>query len=183
MPRILRAPAWLDIPGILRSTTSSGSLTTPRQWVRPRLCHAGRTTATCRADELRRAAGDGQELRLHVGVARYVDGGGEDAGAAPLLGLGGEEVVDELGEVGVEAVVGADAPGQVPGVDDVVGGQLAEVDLAGEVAERQVHRAAEGVGRGGVEAGGGRLLPGGLGILAEDVALEAVADLGHGGPG
>src|SRR5581483_11139675 len=134
MPRILRAPAWLDIPGILRSTTSSGSLTTPRQWVRPRLCHAGRTTATCRADELRRAAGDGQELRLHVGVARYVDGGGEDAGAAPLLGLGGEEVVDELGEVGVEA-------------------------------------------------GGGRLLPGGLGILAEDVALEAVADLGHGGPG
>jgi hypothetical protein len=61
---------------------------------------------------LRCAAAHGEQLRLEVGL-----------------------VVDELHEFGVEAFDGVDSPGEIPGVDHVVGGQLAEVLLAREIAE------------------------------------------------
>src|SRR5205807_4527083 len=74
-----------------------------------------------RAERIRNAAGQGAKLGLGVGLVGDTDGGAEHAGAAPLLGLGGHDVVDEGHQVGVEALVAADAAGQVPGVDEVVG--------------------------------------------------------------
>jgi hypothetical protein len=66
-------------------------------------------------------------------------------------------------------------------VDQQVGVELLGVLLPGHVAERQVHGAlqhAVGADRGDRLLGG--VVPGALGVVAEQVALEAVADRGDG---
>src|SRR3989442_305902 len=83
-----------------------------------------------------RAARLGEQLLLGIGVGPHVRWGSEGARAAPGVDLGAQELVDELDEGGVDLVVGSDGTGQVPGVDDQVGGHLPEIVASREVAER-----------------------------------------------
>ena len=84
----------------------------------------------------------------------------------------------------VERVVLPGGPGEVPGVDGEIGGQLYDVFLPGGVAEGQVHGPVDGsglrhrrvrlLGRGGQQARPRRR------VIAHEVALEQVAGLPDG---
>ena len=98
--------------------------------------------------------------------------------AVQLLAVGepGGDLGDELG---VERAVLAGRRGEVPAVDEVVGGELVDVLGGILVAVREVH----GVDAVELAVDGGdrlrrRVAAGRLRVVAEQVAVEAVADLG-----
>ena len=126
----------------------------------------------------------GEQQGLGVRMAGHRRPLGDRAGTAVSLLHGFEPGRAGCDEFVIQVFVRADRTGQVPRVDHVIGEQLQRVLAAGEVAERQVddpvHRA---VLAGGAHRRGRRRGPGGLGLGAEHVALEAVTHLGDRGSG
>ncbi len=121
-------------------------------------------------------------MRLDLIVGRHVDSRACHASTAVQLLAVGEPGGDVGDELVVECRVAAGRGGQVPGVDQVVGGELTDILLHVLVAVGEVDRAA---GRQVVPNGSDRLgssIPGDLdGLGAEQVTVVAVTDHGDGG--
>ena len=80
----------------------------------------------------------------------------------------------------VQCLVVADRVGEIPIVDDQVRDELGDVFVAGDVAEGQVDDLLHRVhGVNGSSGGGEGLVPHGLWSRTQEVAIEAVADIGY----
>ena len=126
------------------------------------------------------AAEASQEVVLGVAGEGVAAGDGAP-GAIELLPVV-EPLGDRVHEVGVQPGVATGGRGEVPAVDQVVGGQLHGVLLLGSLTEGQLHGAAlrQLLGHRGDRAPGSR--QGGVDrVLAEHVPFEPVTDLLDGG--
>src|SRR5918997_2289142 len=164
-------------------TMAIGSVLTPRTYALATSSRTDASSAAGRRPGRVAAERDEQPVLRIVGVPG-AGGALADHAAAPVLVLAvGEPRRQGVDELGVDAAVGAGRGREVPPVDDVVGGELVGVLVGRGVAERKVGHdagddAAGGGGLGGVAGGSGA----GERIVAQQVALEPVADVLDGRP-
>src|SRR3954447_15772755 len=127
------------------------------------------------------AAEVGEQSGWGVGGLGHGQRRADDAGLARLVGEAGEPGSADVDQLGVQRLVLADGMCQIPSVDDQVGDELGDVFVPGDVAEGQVDDLICGAfGVNGGCGSGGRVVPCGLRVRAERVAVQAAADVGHG---
>ena len=126
----------------------------------------------------------GRAAWSRVGVLRHVDGRREQPRLRQRVRVRCELRVHEVDELRVQRLVGADAAREVPRVHEEVGGHLGAVALRGSVPVGEMDGALQRAGLGERRAGGRRRpVPGADWIGPQLVAVERVADVGHGPAG
>ena len=107
---------------------------------------------------------DGQERRQPVGARRGSESPAEHVGALELLLAWLPERGARIDELGIESLIGVDGPGEVPGVDEVIGEQLQNLTVAG-ARTTGLHVSGDAVGVVGVHVRAGPLSRDGI-VLA-----------------